>query len=98
MRTVFQSGVVALGLFVGTAVALSGCREKPSKKDCEAAAKVRVRYFFGGSKDTGSARQTKRASKMEFSDTVEECMSSWSKDKATCVAKSKNRNMMISCK
>ncbi len=97
MRTVFKSGVVALGLFVG-ATTFSGCREKPSKKDCEAAAKTRVRYFFGGSKDTGSERQTKRASKMEFSDTVEECMSGWTKEKAQCVAKSKNRNMMISCK
>ena len=93
---VFQAGLVALGLLIGLA-GLSGCREEPSKSECESAAKRRVRYFFGGSQDTGSERQTKRASKMEYADTLKECMSSWTKGKVQCVAKSKNRNMMISC-
>ncbi|MCP4445815.1 MAG: hypothetical protein GY811_10800 [Myxococcales bacterium] len=98
MRTLYQSGLVVLGFLVGAAGPLTACREKPAKEDCEAAAKIRARHFFDGSKDTGSARQTKRAKRMEFDASVTDCMSGWSKQKAQCVAKSKNRNMMISCK
>tara|TARA_R110002096_G_scaffold299503_6_gene494121 strand:- start:15152 stop:15448 length:297 start_codon:yes stop_codon:yes gene_type:complete len=98
MRIVFQPAVLTLGLFIGLAATASGCREEPSKKECEVAAKKRVRFFFGKGTDTGSERQTKRASKMEYENSVEECMAGWSKSKARCVGEAKNRNMMISCK
>jgi hypothetical protein len=98
MKMVFQSALVILGFLIGVVGPLSGCREEPSKKECESAARKRVRYFFGTGTSTGSERQTKRASKMEFSASVEECIAGWSKSKAQCVANSKNRNMMISCK
>jgi len=83
-----------------TMVAVAACYQKPTKKECEAAARRRVHYFFGAGKekDTGSARQTKRSAKMEFEASMDDCAASWSKDKAICIANAKNRNMMIRCR
>ncbi len=97
MRFLLQLRFLALASFLALGLSLSGCREEPSQQECEAAAKKRARYFFG-SDANGSDRLKKRGAKMEYEDSLRECKASWSKSKATCITKAKNRNMLISCK
>ncbi len=97
MKFLSQVRFLALASFLTLGLSLSGCREEPSQKECEAAAKKRARYFFGNDA-SGSDRQKKRGAKMEYEDSVKECKAGWSKSKAKCIVEAKNRNMMISCK
>ena len=78
----------------GLMLCIPACREKPSKEECVQVAKRRRAVFFGGKQD----RTSKRAAKLEYETSLEECLSSWSKEEAQCVAKAKNRNQVISCR
>jgi len=68
-----------------------GCQSAPSQQECEKAAARRVKYFAMSSKVARSKGLAKES-------LVKECLAHWSKKKALCIAKAKNRNMLISCK
>ena len=74
--------------------ALSGCREKPEKADCEKMARRRAKVFFAGQK----GKIKREGEKQEFAASLEECMSSWTKDEAKCAAGAKTRNQLIACR
>lgn len=76
------------------ACALGACREEPSEADCDKVGKKRQQMFFSGKSD----RQSQKAGKMEYEASFKECMASYTKKQAECIAEARTRNQMISCR